>query len=71
VSLAEAIATLGEVVGVEQQVARQAVEAGDVRDTWANVSRALELIGYRPTTKLAAGLAQECAWLAEARSAVQ
>jgi len=70
VSLGEAIATLGEVVGVEPRLDVQPVEAGDVRDTWADVSRAVELIGYRPTTKLAGGLAQECAWLAEARSAV-
>jgi nucleoside-diphosphate-sugar epimerase len=71
VSLAEAITTLGEVVGVEPHRARQPVEAGDVRDTWADVSRAVDLIGYRPTTRLPAGLAQEYAWLAESRNAVQ
>ena len=62
VSLNEAIATLGEVMGVELQVARQPVEAGDVRDTWAGVTQAVELIGYRPTTKLAGGLARQCEW---------
>jgi len=71
VSLAEAIAALGEVMGVEPLVARQPVEAGDVRDTWADVSRAVELIGYRPTTTLPSGLAQEYAWLSGKRSAVQ
>jgi len=71
VSLTEAIATLGEVLGVEPQVARQPVEAGDVRDTWADVSRAVELIGYRPTTELAGGMTRECAWLAGQRSVVR
>jgi len=64
VSLNEAIATLGEVVGVEPSVLRHGVEAGDVRDTWADVGRAAEYIGYVPTTHLMAGLAHEFAWLA-------
>ena len=64
VSLAEAIATLGEVMGVEPQIARQPAEAGDVRDTWADVSRAAEWTGYRPLGRLADGLSAEYAWLA-------
>jgi UDP-glucuronate 4-epimerase len=63
VSLGEAIATLGEVVGVEPRLDVQPVEAGDVRDTLADVSRAAEWMGYRPTTKLAGGLARQCEWL--------
>jgi len=50
VSLLEAIATLGELAGTEPKLIRQGVEAGDVRDTWARVSRAVELVGYAPTT---------------------
>jgi UDP-glucose 4-epimerase len=65
VSLNEAIATLGEAMGVEPNAIRQPVEAGDVRDTWADVSRAAELIGYAPTTRLTEGLSQEFAWLRE------
>src|SRR5450759_3713082 len=42
VTLAEAITTLGEVIEVEPIVARLPVQAGDVRDTWADVSRAVE-----------------------------
>jgi UDP-glucose 4-epimerase len=70
VSLAEAIATLGEVMGVQPRMDVQPVEAGDVRDTWADVSRALELIGYQPTTELAGGMAQEYAWVAGNASVV-
>ena len=65
VSLAQAIATLGEVMRMEPKLARQGVEAGDVRDTWADVSSAAELIDYAPTTHLGVGLAQELAWLAD------
>ena len=64
VSLAWAIATLAEVMGVEPKLVRRGPEAGDVRDTWADVRRAAELISYAPTTRLRTGLAQECAWLA-------
>lgn len=64
VSLAFAIATLAEVMGLEPRLDIHPVEAGDVRDTWADVSRAQEWINYRPTTGLAEGLAQEYAWLA-------
>jgi UDP-glucose 4-epimerase len=68
VSLDEAIATLGEVMGAEPKLARQHVEAGDVRDTLADVWKAEESVGYRPTTTLAGGLAQEYTWLAGERS---
>jgi len=65
VSLSEAIATLAEVMGVEPKVAEEPVEAGDVRDTWADVRRAGDLIGYAPTTLLKEGLSQEFGWLRE------
>lgn len=71
VSLNEAIATLGDVMGVQPRLDAQPVEAGDVRDTWADMSRAVELIDYRPTTKLAGGVARECACLAGKRSAIR
>ena len=64
VSLSEAIATLGRIAGVEPRLVKQGVEAGDVRDTLASISRAAELIGYRPTTPLEVGLGREVDWLA-------
>ncbi len=64
VSLSDAIATLGRIAGVEPKLIMQGVEAGDVRDTWASISRAADLIGYRPTTPLEVGLAREVEWLA-------
>jgi UDP-glucose 4-epimerase len=65
VSLAEAITTLGEVAGLEPLLDRRPVEAGDVRDTLADVSRLTAAVGYQPTTTLAEGLAREYAWLSE------
>ena len=63
VSLSEAIATIGDAMGDKPRLQLRSVEAGDVRDTWADVSRATDSIGFRPTTKLAAGMAQEYAWM--------
>jgi nucleoside-diphosphate-sugar epimerase len=63
VSLSDAIATVGEIVGIEPKLTVQGVQAGDVRDTWADISQAAELMGYQPTTQLGAGLAEEVRWL--------
>jgi len=65
VSLSEAIKTLGEVMGVEPKVSQEPAEAGDVRDTWADVRRAVDLIGYASNTLLKEGLSQEFGWLRE------
>jgi UDP-glucose 4-epimerase len=63
VSLNDAIATLGGVMGVEPTILRLSVEAGDVRDTWADVAPARELIGYQPRESLAGGLRSEFEWV--------
>jgi len=63
VGLSEAIRTLGVVAGTEPRLAKQAAEAGDVRDTWADIRNAARLIGYAPATSLGAGLAEELAWV--------
>ena len=62
VSLSEAIAMLGETMGVAPMIDQLPVEAGDVRDTWADVSRAEAEFGYAPRTALAEGLRRECDW---------
>ncbi len=63
VSLSEAVALLGEVVGAEPKIDRRPVEAGDVRDTWADVARAQAEFAYAPRTHLAQGLRAEAEWL--------
>jgi nucleoside-diphosphate-sugar epimerase len=63
VSLIEAIETLGRIASIVPELERRGVEAGDVRDTWADIGRAADLIDYRPTVKLEDGLAREVAWL--------
>ena len=63
VTLAHAIDVLAEVAGVRPRVETHASQAGDARDTWADLSRAQELLGYAPSVSLRDGLAAEWSWL--------
>lgn len=59
VSLREVIVLLEEISNSKIQVIFEQKQYGDVRDTFADISRAQQLIGYRPLTSLREGLAQE------------
>ena len=62
ISLNEAIALIGEHVGVEPIVEREAARPGDQRHTSADVARARAALGYAPTVEPAEGLARQVAW---------
>jgi len=64
VSLHDAIRVLGDVAEIEPQLSLRGTEPGDVRDTWADVRLAAELIGYSPAVSLETGLAREYEWIA-------
>ncbi len=51
----------GEVAG-EVRVERRPEQAGDVRHTWADTTRAREVLGYAPRVTLAEGLKAQVAW---------
>jgi UDP-glucuronate 4-epimerase len=65
VSLDEMIRTLETALGVEARISRQPEQPGDVPQTWADVEKAAELFGYRPTTDFGAGVAKFARWLRE------
>jgi nucleoside-diphosphate-sugar epimerase len=63
VRLADAVATLLEAAGApDHEVIAASVQAGDVRDTSADLTKAAG-IGYAPKVDLATGLAREWGWL--------
>lgn len=64
-SLAELVAMIGEVCGVEVVLDRQPMQPGDVVVTYADVSKARERLGYRPTTPVRQGLESFVAWYRE------
>jgi nucleoside-diphosphate-sugar epimerase len=63
VSLNDVLEVLAEVTGTHPDIRIEAKQAGDVQDTWADLSRARELIGYEPAVSLDEGLAAEYAWM--------
>jgi UDP-glucose 4-epimerase len=65
VTLLEAIRTLESATGCRAQIKGEAVQAGDVRHTWADLSLAAGELGYRPNVTLDEGLRLETAWLRE------
>ena len=55
---------LGRLTGRSLDIRREDPQKGDMRDTFADTTRAREDLGFRPTYTLEAGLAAECEWLA-------
>jgi nucleoside-diphosphate-sugar epimerase len=64
VSVNEVLALVERVTGRSLQVDREGAQQGDMRDTFADTSRAQAEIGFAPKVSLAEGLAAEAAWLA-------
>ena len=69
ISLNEAIALIGEHVGVEPIIERRAARPGDQRHTSADVSRARAALGYEPKVEPSDGLARQVAWHVSRRRA--
>jgi UDP-glucuronate 4-epimerase len=67
-SLAELVDLIGEACGVEPVLDRQPMQPGDVVVTYADVSKAKEKLGYRPSTTVREGLGRFVEWYREHRS---
>jgi nucleoside-diphosphate-sugar epimerase len=67
--LDEALAMIGEATGRRLVVDRRPPRPGDARHTGADGTRAEALLGYRPETDLADGLAAQVAWMSRRQRA--
>lgn len=65
VSLRRMIAVLGDVLGVEPRIRRRAGQPGDVRRTFADVSKAERMFGYRPRVPFERGVCRFVEWFRE------
>jgi|SRR5579863_348244 len=65
VRLTELIAAIEEAVGKPASIVHHPEQPGDVPLTYADISKAERLLGYRPATSFAAGLAKQVAWYRE------
>lgn len=62
-SLARLVELLSEALGLEPQIVRLPMQPGDVLRTYADVSRARELLGYVPRTPIEEGIPRFVSWL--------
>ncbi|MBC7263244.1 MAG: GDP-mannose 4,6-dehydratase [Chloroflexi bacterium] len=65
VTVGHVIQRIGEIVGREPRIVHEAPQHGDVRHTWADTTRAREMLGFRPKVDLEAGLRAQIAWQAD------
>ena len=70
VTVNETLDLIGQTTGKRLHIDRRPAPPGDVRHTGADGTRAEALLGYRPRTDLAAGLAAQAAWMAERQRSV-
>lgn len=64
VSINEVLALVGTVTGRPVDIRREPAQKGDMRDTFADTSRAKADLGFQPSTPLEHGLRAEAEWLA-------
>ncbi|MGQ0560347.1 MAG: GDP-mannose 4,6-dehydratase [Gemmatimonadota bacterium] len=62
-SLRQLVDLIAQAVGVEPILQRLPMQPGDVNRTFADVSKARDLLGYRPTTPVEAGIPHFVEWL--------
>lgn len=64
-SLKEMINTIAKVLNIEPKIKQLPMQPGDVDRTYANVSKAKELIGYEPKTTFEEGIKKFVEWYKE------
>lgn len=62
VRLSDLIEAIAAATGAVPRISHRPVPAGDVRRTWADIGRAGDLLGYRPTTPIEEGLRKFVEW---------
>lgn len=62
IPLLDALATIGRLTDRELTIHHALKQAGDVRDTYADVAAARQDLGYEPSVSLARGLRDEVGW---------
>ena len=71
ITLAELIETIESICGKKALINRLPEQAGDVPRTYANISKAKQLLGYNPATDLREGLEEFYRWFKHNRAILQ
>ncbi|GGD76208.1 GDP-mannose 4,6-dehydratase [Paenibacillus nasutitermitis] len=62
ISLAEMVKTIENELGSQANLKRLPMQPGDVEKTYANITKAKELLGYNPQTKFETGIGKFVEW---------
>jgi UDP-glucuronate 4-epimerase len=62
-TLSHLVELIGESLGIEARLNRLPLQPGDVRRTFADITRARELLDYKPTTPVEEGIPRFVEWL--------
>jgi len=65
ISLIEVIQLLQDITGIQPEIVKRTRFQGDVKDTWADTTKAQKLLGYQPKVSLRDGLQREWEWMKE------
>jgi nucleoside-diphosphate-sugar epimerase len=68
VVLRDALRIVERLTGREARIEHREVQAADVPATWANISKARQLLGWEPKTMIEAGLTRSVEWYRQERS---
>jgi len=63
VSINQVFEMIGRITGRTPDIRREDAQKGDMRDTFADTTRAKADLGFAPSTSLEAGLRADCEWL--------
>ncbi|MGE5704691.1 MAG: nucleotide sugar dehydrogenase [Clostridia bacterium] len=65
--LLELVQTMEALIGKKAEINWLPMQTGDVPHTWADLSKSRSLLGYEPSVRLETGLANQLAWLMQAK----
>jgi UDP-glucuronate 4-epimerase len=68
VTLSRLVELLGQALETEPRIDRLPPQPGDVERTYADITRAREMLGYRPATRIEEGIPRFVAWFRDERA---
>lgn len=70
-TLNELFLILKHLIGLETEPLREAARSGDIKHSVADIARARELLGFRPSVEFSEGLRRTVAWFQKSREALK
>ena len=65
ISLKQMIEVIGKTLGIDPKIKQMSMQPGDVDRTFADISKAKELLGYNPSVSFEEGIKKFVEWYKE------